>query len=187
MFGVATFDKYQSVQFDKVLDRNAAARGLCICENSSLGDFLSGSVHWLKNARGTVGIAIMYIQCFEFWSMIYIINYQKKKRVEEITYEHNHEKITQSIEKGETMTFRRKEKRFIHYGIIFIVIVIPLIYLVWPYVNYKLLKSVYKDEYYDSGWKKFPEYAGNISLLVIYSGTFVYVMHLMKKLHQYEF
>ena len=41
--------------------------------------------------------------------------------------------------------------------------------------------------YYGSVWKKVPQYVGNITLLVIYTLTFIYVMYLMKKLHQYEF
>ena len=56
-------------------------------------------------------LILITFQIFEWLVMINIIKTQMGRSVEEITFDHNHERITQTIEKGDKNNFRRKEKR----------------------------------------------------------------------------
>jgi hypothetical protein len=72
--------------------------------------------------------------------------------------------------------------KYIKIGIVYLVLILPLIYLVWP-----LIVNSNVQMYSPTIWKEVPLYIGNALIFLCYSLTYPYLMYLMNKLHKFEF
>ena len=66
--------------------------------------------------------------------MIYIIKTQMNRSIEEITFDHNHERITEHIEKGDKNNFRRTEKKLMCISFSYVFLFVPFMYVGYPYL-----------------------------------------------------
>ena len=98
---------------------------------------------------------MILFQAFEWIIMSYIIKTQMNRSVEEITFDHQHERITEAIRKSDTITYRRYERKFKVLFFIAVFFVYPFLEMILPHIVKTVLLFGYKeDQYADSEWKK---------------------------------
>ena len=120
-------------------------------------------------------------QIQEWIVMIVIITNQKGRRVEELTFNHYAERITEKIDKNDKITFRRKEKRLKTLFQIINYIIIPLFFVTF---SIDIFMYDIEDRYL---FLKIIKYAIFICFMLIFVISFSIVYRLLNKLHKLEF
>ena len=116
------------------------------------------------------------------------------RSIEEITFDHQQEKITEAVRKSDKNTFRRSEEKLKNVLYTYAFVVVPLLFVVYPMVFsfiiariYKHLDNYYLAFYYPSEWKKLGYRLINYSMLVLCLSSFSYLIYLVRKYHKLEY
>ena len=120
-------------------------------------------------------------QIQELIVMIVIITNQKGRRVEELTFNHYAERITEKIDKNDKITFRRKEKRLKTLFQIINYVIIPLFFVTF---TVEIFMYDIEDQYL---FLKIIKYAVFACFMLIFVISFSIVYRLLNKLHKLEF
>jgi hypothetical protein len=113
--------------------------------------------------------------------MIVIITNQKGRRVEELTFNHYAERITEKIDKNDKITFRRKEKRLKTLFQLINYLLIPLFFVMFAI---DIFMYDIEDQY---SFLKIIKYAIFVCFTLIFVITFSILYRLLNKLHKLEF
>lgn len=155
------------------------------CQSSNgYGIFASlvETVHVISNVLQNYCISIVVLKQIQEWIvMIVIITNQKGRSVEELTFNHYAERITEKIDKNDKITFRRKEKRLKTLFQIINYFITPLFFVtfaidifMYDTVDHYLFLRIIKD-------------AIIACFLLIFIISFSIVYRLLNKLHKLEF
>ena len=80
-----------------------------LCLPSVLGKIVYFTYSIAEILRNFVTFSLINLQIFEWICMIYVINTQKNRSIEEITFDTNNEPLNSSIHGGQ-VTYQRREK-----------------------------------------------------------------------------
>ena len=73
---ILTSSSYQELMYSNKINVQTQKQGLCICEESTIGKVYKFINDFILSIGQLTGIVILFIQCFEYWAMIYIIKTQ---------------------------------------------------------------------------------------------------------------
>lgn len=117
---------------------------------------------------------LFLVQVEEWIAMVYIIITQKSRTIEEIYFDHSHEKITHRLEANDKLKFRRREVR---------------IKWVFIFLNYLVLPGIFVISFFgDSTGNYKIKYAIIYSITsAIFTFSFSVTFYLLNKYHKLEF
>ena len=115
------------------------------------------------------------------------------RSIGEITFDHQQEKITENVQKGDKNRFRRNESKLKRYLYIWVYVLLPILYIFYPIITRKLI-SYYAHKrndadwfYKPNDWKKLSYRILDYTTLVTGIGSFSYLVHLVKRYHRLEY
>lgn len=128
-------------------------------------------------------LMILLEQMQEWIAMIVIISIQKGRRIEELTFNHYAERITEKIDKNDKLTFRRKEKRMKRAFQLINFVFVPILFVIFAI-------DIFRFDYENKKNRNIINWIKYITLtcfIVLFILSFSCVYHLLNKLHRLEF